>query len=270
MKMNLPCAFWPFGVRTTAKRGHARPDILGEKKVALDGQLVSYTLKRSPRARCVRLEVREGTGLTVVIPRSYRLQRLDELLKGKQTWILRNLARCDRTTSLSTAGEIRSGDTVPYLGTELRVIECPADGCAPGISLMQNELVVSGASDRERLHLLLERWYRVQAAQVIKQRVDLLVTRLGLSYRRIIIRGQRTRWGSCSHKGNLSFNWRLIMAPEPVIDYVIVHEVTHLKELSHSKRFWKLVAEECPGWREHRKWLDEHGAELNARLVPQQ
>jgi hypothetical protein len=60
------------------------------------------------------------------------------------------------------------------------------------------------------------------------------------------------------------------MAPEPVIDYVIVHEVTHLKELSHSKRFWKLVDEECPGWREHRKWLDEHGAELNARLVPQQ
>jgi predicted metal-dependent hydrolase len=270
MKMNLPCAFWPFGVRTTAKRGHARPDILGEKKVALDGQLVAYTLKRSPRARCVRLEVREGTGLTVVVPRSYRLGKIDDLLKGKARWILRNLARHVWEEPLSTARELRSGDTVPYLGREVRVVDCQAFGCALSANLTQNELVVSRESDRERLDLLLERWYRAQAVEVIKQRVDRLVTRLGLSYRRIIIRGQRTRWGSCSHKGNLSFNWRLIMAPEPVIDYVIVHEVTHLKELSHSKRFWKLVAEECPGWREHRKWLDEHGAELNARLVPQQ
>jgi predicted metal-dependent hydrolase len=244
--------------------------VLGVKEIVLDGRVVSYTIKRSDRAKHTRLEVREGTGLTVVVPRSYRLGKIDELLKGKARWILRNLARHVWEKPLSTARELRSGDTVPYLGRELRVVECQAFGCALSANLTQNELVVSRESDRERLDLLLERWYRAQAVEVIKQRVDRLVTRLGLSYRRIIIRGQRTRWGSCSPKGNLSFNWRLIMAPEPVIDYVIVHEVTHLKELSHSKRFWKLVAEECPGWREHRKWLDEHGAELNARLVPRQ
>ena len=87
---------------------------------------------------------------------------------------------------------------------------------------------------------------------------------LGVSYRRIEIRDQRTRWGSCSPRGTLSFNWRLVLAPFDVLDYVVVHELCHLREPNHSARFWRLVAERRPGWREHRAWLREHGAELLA------
>jgi predicted metal-dependent hydrolase len=87
---------------------------------------------------------------------------------------------------------------------------------------------------------------------------------LGVAFRRIVIRDQRTRWGSCSPSGTLSFNWRLVLAPFEVLDYVVVHELCHLREPNHSPRFWRLVEERRPGWRIQRAWLREHGAELLA------
>ena len=87
---------------------------------------------------------------------------------------------------------------------------------------------------------------------------------LGVSYGRIEIRDQRTRWGSCSPRGTLSFNWRLALAPHDVLDYVVVHELCHLREPNHSARFWQLVGTTRPGWRQQRAWLREHGAELLA------
>jgi len=87
---------------------------------------------------------------------------------------------------------------------------------------------------------------------------------LGVRYRRIAVRDQRTRWGSCSPSGTLSFNWRLALAPLEVLDYVVVHELCHLREPSHSRRFWRLVESRRPDWRERRAWLREHGPELLA------
>jgi predicted metal-dependent hydrolase len=87
---------------------------------------------------------------------------------------------------------------------------------------------------------------------------------LGVSFARIHIRGQRTLWGSCSSRGTLSFNWRLVLAPYDVLDYVVVHELCHLREHNHSRRFWSLVEQRRPHWRAHRDWLHEHGPELLA------
>ena len=87
---------------------------------------------------------------------------------------------------------------------------------------------------------------------------------LGVAFDRIAIRDQRTRWGSCSTSGTLSFNWRLALAPREVLDYVVVHEVCHLREPNHSQRFWSLVQTRRPRWREHRDWLSNHGWELQA------
>jgi predicted metal-dependent hydrolase len=240
--------------------------VIAERQIDLQGQSVSYVVKRSSRAKRVRLEVRQHSGLVVVVPRSYPLRDLDNLLREKQAWILRHLARASRPTS-PAAGGIGDGDLIPYLGRDVRINDCRGDGRALRVSLTPGGLLISGASDGPGLESLLEQWYRSQALRFVQQRVHSLAARWGLDYGRIIIRGQRTRWGSCSHKGTLSFNWRLMMVPEPVADYVVVHEVAHLREMNHTHRFWKLVAEECPRWREHRRWLTEHGDWLSAGPV---
>jgi len=239
---------------------------MGERKTSLDGQAISYVIKRSARARCARLEIRPATGLTVVIPKSYSTAQISGLLQKKKRWILNNLARYGQPPLSATGKELKSGDTIPYLGRTLEVATRQNHVNADSARLERNRLIVSLGAKSGRLALVLEQWYRMQAAQLIRERAKKLGAPLGLSYNRLIIRGQKSRWGSCSSKGTLSFNWKLMMAPVPVIDYVIIHELLHLKEMNHTKKFWQLVAEHCPGWREHRKWLKNHEAELAAKL----
>ena len=105
-----------------------------------------------------------------------------------------------------------------------------------------------------------------ESVRVIPARVAFWAERLKVRYGRITIRNQRTRWGSCSHNGNLSFNWRLVMAPDEVLDYVVIHELCHLKEMNHQKAFWKEVEEYCPDWRPQRRWLNQHRQEIHQQL----
>ena len=241
--------------------------MVGKRKTSINGQTVTYKVKRSLKAKRVRLEVRQQTGLTVVVPHSYNIGQLPGLLKSKERWISSNLARFSHFQSISAEKELRNGDTVPYLGRDLELVKREDHNGVGSVMLKGNTLAVSpGLFENGILELALEQWYRTGAAKLINERVDKLSSQMGISYKRIVIRGQKTRWGSCSHKKNLSFNWKLMMAPEPVIDYVIIHELTHLKEMNHSKRFWEQVAQYCPGWREHKKWLKQHEADLTAKL----
>ena len=105
---------------------------------------------------------------------------------------------------------------------------------------------------------------RVGARELVSALAEEEAERLGVAYRRIRIGGQRTLWGSCSPRGTLSFNWRLVLAPLEVLDYVVVHELCHLRVPNHSRAFWALVEERRPHWREQRAWLREHGPELLA------
>ena len=108
----------------------------------------------------------------------------------------------------------------------------------------------------------LEKRYRQAAREYIPKRADYFAQRIGVSYERIRIAEQKTRWGSCSSRGTLSFNWKLMLAPPKVLDYVVVHELCHRKEMNHSPRFWKLVEEIIPDYKEYRKWLKENGNTL--------
>ena len=105
---------------------------------------------------------------------------------------------------------------------------------------------------------------RRTARELITMVAEEEATEMAITYQRIAIRDQRTRWGSCSAQGTLSFNWRLVLAPYDVLDYVVVHELCHIREPNHSPRFWALVADRRPNWREHRAWLREYGSELLA------
>jgi predicted metal-dependent hydrolase len=108
----------------------------------------------------------------------------------------------------------------------------------------------------------LERWYRRAAYDEVRGRLDSACAQIGASYERLAIRGQRTRWASCSRTGTMSFNWRLLLAPAAVLDYVVWHEVCHLEVMDHSPRFWALLESRCPGYRDQVRWLRRHGATL--------
>jgi predicted metal-dependent hydrolase len=240
---------------------------LAEKRTtAINHQTITYTLRRSFKARRIRLEVRQQTGLTVIVPHSYKISQLPALLKSKERWISRNLQRFSNSHSLSARKELKYGDTIPYLGRDLQLVK-QENHHGDIVVLSGNNLKVSpDLFNNGLLEPALEQWYRKEAAGLITKITDRLSSQIGISYQRIVIRGQKTRWGSCSRKKNLSFNWKLIMVPEPVIEYVIIHELIHLKEMNHSKRFWQQVAQYCPGWREYKKWLKQHEADLTARL----
>ena len=108
----------------------------------------------------------------------------------------------------------------------------------------------------------LERWYRRQARDEVAARLDAACARWGSRYTGLTIRAQKTRWASCSAKGAMSFNWRLLLAPPEILDYVVEHEVCHLEVMDHSPRFWRLLAARSPRWREHSGWLRRYGSTL--------
>jgi hypothetical protein len=114
----------------------------------------------------------------------------------------------------------------------------------------------------------LDRWYRECAREETARIVEREADQIGVTYSSIAIRDQRTRWGSCSPRGTLSFNWRLVMAPSEALHYVVVHELCHRLKHDHSPAFWRLVAGLRPSYRDEKAWLDEHGAELLAYTVP--
>jgi hypothetical protein len=167
-------------------------------------------------------------------------------------WIERRVAELDRARAAVAA---RAG-TVPYLGDSLRVVVQPG---RTRVHRRHDELLVPAGRDQLPA---LERFYRRAAHQEVARRLDSACAQTGARYTKLSIRGQRTRWASCSRTGAMSFNWRLLLAPEPVLDYVVWHEVCHLEILDHSPRFWALLGDRYPGYREQARWLRRHGATL--------
>jgi predicted metal-dependent hydrolase len=158
--------------------------------------------------------------------------------------------------------DLRDGGEVPYLGERLalRVGAEPARSRAH-VARRGSELRVALGPETP-LEAALEAWYRRRARAEVAPRLDAAVARAGRSYSSLQIRGQRTRWASCSTSGAMSFNWRLLLAPMEILDYVVEHEVAHLDVQDHSQRFWRLLASRCPEWREHEGWLRRFGHAL--------
>jgi predicted metal-dependent hydrolase len=193
------------------------------------------------------------------------MDRVRPLLFKRHRWIVDNLDRYGLSDE-KHARPIKAGDLLPYLGRNMK-IETQENASEVGtVRLGEASLVVCTAPGATQLRLPLEKWYREQARNKIEPMVEGFSRRMGLQYNRVTLKGQRTLWGSCSRKRNLNFNWRLIMTPEPVIEYVVVHELAHLKQMNHSRRFWEIVEMYCASWREHRKWLRDHSQELSCLL----
>ena len=212
-----------------------------------------YRIRRSDRARRVRVSVDAQGGVEVVLPRRSPASAAPAAIEELRPWIERRL----HAASILRATLAARGPTLPYLGDQLTLTPQPGRTRA---HRKQDVLLVPTEADAAQQ--AIERWYRRAAAREIAPRLDNAAAALGTSYTTLSIRGQRTRWGSCSSTGAMSFNWRLLLAPAPVLDYVVWHEACHLCVMDHSPRFWALVRSHCPDYEEQRRWLRRHGATL--------
>jgi predicted metal-dependent hydrolase len=222
-----------------------------------------YTIRRSGRARRARIQV-SLDGVEVVVPRGLPLREVEPFVEEKRRWIERTLRRMREAEAERPRADLVDGGEVPYLG-ELLALEVRVEPgrSRPHVARVGERLRVAvGVAGEDAVRDALERWYRRQAREEVERRLDAAVARAGSSYSRLQIRAQRTRWASCSSTGAMSFNWRLLLAPAEILDYVIEHEVAHLKVHDHSERFWALLAARCPGYKRYEAWLRRHGQGL--------
>jgi predicted metal-dependent hydrolase len=213
---------------------------------------IAYNVRRSERARRVRVTVDATRGVEVVLPRRAAEREAAAAIVELRPWIERRMLELERARTAVAA----RGASVPYLGEMLGLIE---ERGRSRVHRRGDALLVPAGSTRTEA---LERWYRRAARNEVAPRLDDACAAAGLRYEKLTIRGQRTRWASCSSKGAMSFNWRLLLAPPEVLDYVVEHEVCHLEVMDHSPRFWRLLAARVPGWRARSAWLKRYGSTL--------
>src|SRR4051812_8888110 len=212
---------------------------------------VPYRIRRSDRARRVRVSV-DGKGeIEVVLPRRSPERHAEEAVRQLRPWIERRR----RAIAVAALEVGRAPGTVPYLGVVLTLVAEPGRS---RVARRGGVLLVPEGDPRAAV----ERWYRRQARVEVARRLDAACARAGSSYTELTIRGQKTRWASCSSSGAMSFNWRLLLAPPEILDYVVEHEVCHLEVMDHSPRFWRLLASRAPAWRAHSAWLKRYGSTL--------
>lgn len=215
-----------------------------------------YTLVRS-RRRTIGLVVTPDASLVVRAPHREPLHSIERFIREKSAWIQRTIAWA-RSRPRSPRKQFVEGETFLFLGRSHPLIVVP-DADRP--FSFQDGFVLREA-DRNRARTLFLDWYKEEAKRRILPRVEELARRFGLAYRVVKINSAKRRWGSCTVEGNLNFSWRLVMAPPEAIEYVVIHELAHLRHQNHSRSFWKCVASMCPDYAVQRRWLRE-----NAGLV---
>lgn len=231
--------------------------------IELAGRQVDYRLIHSNAAK--RLRVRVGpTGVEVVQPTARPASEVEAFLRANDQWIITQLERVERLYPVRRPHAKTSGEIL-YRGTptSVQVIDHAHRSGPAKIIFEQGRLqIIRNRASRTPPAKSLENWLRKQARTAIEQHVAVVAGQLQRTPRNIYIKDQRTRWGSCSSRQNLSFNWRLIMAPEFVLHYLVTHEVVHLAIPDHSKRFWLTVQSLCPETERAKQWLCANGARL--------
>jgi predicted metal-dependent hydrolase len=225
-----------------------------------------YKVIRRPRRKTVAIQVRDNS-VMVLVPLHVSQERVQEFVRCKARWIIEKLRRNLEVRNSFCPKEYVDGEAFFYLGQNyhLKVL----DGKPDKVSLKDGRFFVyvqksiSGEARGRLIVSQLTKWYQEQAALAIEEKVNSFSAQIAVQPKKVGIKNYRSRWGSCSGKGEVYFNWRLIMAPQRVVDYVVVHELCHLILLNHSKEYWKSLESVMPDYRESKEWLKINGQLLS-------
>lgn len=214
----------------------------------------TYTLRRQKR-KTLSLQLTAPQTLEICVPLTFEEQLLPALLQKKAGWLAKQNEQLLRQSTPAP-------DIFFYLGQRLQ-LKITRSKRKPDVTLSENALLVNlYTGDPTTAEELLRRWYYRQASLLLKEKTQDWAKKLGVSIKKITLKDQKTRWGSCSSLGNINYNWRIIMAPPEVITYLVLHETAHRVHLNHSAAFWQLVGRHQPDYLLQKQWLKEHGALL--------
>ena len=230
----------------------------------------AYVLKLSSKRKTLSLEVTAGS-VIVRAPKGVNRSYLADWVLQRRLWVLEKLAEQHHRESQIITPSYRDGSRLKWLGVEypLRILH----GAKSSVSLQDDGVltVTLGArlasvavanSDEHHTRNKVFNWYQSRARELLIDKTQYYATELGVSITAITLRQTKTKWGHCTREGKIQYNWLIVLAPEPVVDYLVVHEVCHRVELNHGKRYWKLVESLCPDFQRQRRWLKDWGHTL--------
>lgn len=219
----------------------------------LDSREVPLELSRHPRARRITLRLNPaGDGVRMVLPRRTPIAEAISFAEQNRGWILKHLEKVPARIPFV------AGAVIPILGQDHVILHDPAARC--GVTRGDGEVRAAGLAEHlpRRIGDFLKREARAEITAAARDKAARVERKIG----RLSIRDTRSRWGSCNSDGDLNFSWRLVLAPEHVLDYVVAHEVAHMVHLNHSRRFWKLAGDLSQDMAGAKAWLTRHGAQL--------
>ncbi len=230
--------------------------------IQIDNRELKYILTKSSR-KTVGITIEQNGTVKVTSPFHVSENYINELLQRKSHWIIKKLNNIEiRAVKANKAKRFEEGEHFRLLGKEYR-LKLYRSGTLkkPTIRLIDDNIIIAAPENAEvdKLKDSLKLWYIKQFKLVIADRIKYYSSIIDVCPKKITVREQKTRWGSCSSKGNINLNWKLIMASIEVLDYVVVHELCHMREMNHTKEFWKLVEGVLPQYKTCRVWLKENG-----------
>jgi predicted metal-dependent hydrolase len=232
------------------------------RRVQLQGTWLTYQLQRSKR-RSIGFLINED-GLRITAPRWVTLADIEKAIHEKQTWILRKLAERRELTARRARPVMQwcDGARLPYLGNEITLRITPASASGTHFRHEASELIISLPHDasEQQLKDRVQAWLQQEARREFNQRLPIFAEKLNVRYHSMALSAATTRWGSCTSQGKIRLNWRLIHFSPQIIDYVVAHELAHLREMNHSPRFWATVQSVFPDFEIARHQLRQHAS----------
>lgn len=226
------------------------------------GNNITAQVIRSKRQKTAEVRVENGI-VSIVVPVDLSQDRIEKILVNKSKWIRHKIVLHNRSMPVQPK-EYVSGESVTYLGKNyrLKVVEAP-EGSVKLINGRMQVALPQGMKAPHAVKAALVEWYKEHAQANFRTRVERYAPIVGVQPNNIEARSFKARWGSCHLSGDIQYNWKIIIAPNRIVDYVVVHELCHLKQHDHSPKFWKLVGQVIPEYIECREWLRMHGRTLD-------
>ena len=225
---------------------------------------LTYAIRRSARRKkTVAVTVDPGGGVLLLAPEDFSISRLNEVARRKAGWIVQRLRRVGSNGVPPSPREFVSGESVMYLGRHYRLKVLPAEsGDAKLRGGWLHVPAPAGAEQRDHVRAALVSWLRRHAAERLPERVEMWRSKVGVEMPPVVISDQKRRWGSCDRSGTIRLNWRIIQAPMRLVDYVVVHELVHLRHRDHGRDYWQALGRIMPNYERRRGDLRRRGAAL--------